>query len=95
MTFEIKVSTRLDKAPLKLKVSEHEDKVITVRDFCKAYKIPKDKEEIIRNEVIKYFEKRAHPQNGGNQINNSSSSRASTAALQSRSSTPSMMQGNR
>ena len=56
MTFEIKVSTRADKQPLKLKVSEIEDKVSTVREFCKTYRISKEREEIIRNEVIKYFE---------------------------------------
>ena len=59
MTFEIKVSTRPDRAPLKLKVSEHEDKEATVREFCKTYKIRREKEEIIRAEVIKYFEKRS------------------------------------
>ena len=58
MTFEIKVSTKADKAPLKLKVSEHEDKAQTVKEFCKTYRITKDREEIIRNEVIKYFEAR-------------------------------------
>ena len=58
MTFEIKVSTRPDKQPLKLKVSEVEDKVQTVREFCKTYRITREREEIIRNEVIKYFDAR-------------------------------------
>jgi hypothetical protein len=58
MTFEIKVSTKPEKQPLKLKVSEIEDKVLTVREFCKTYKISKEREEIIRNEVIKYFDAR-------------------------------------
>ena len=58
MTFEIKVSTRPDKQPLKLKVSEVEDKAQTVREFCKTYRITREREEIIRNEVIKYFDAR-------------------------------------
>ena len=43
---------------MKLKVSEIEDKVQTVRDFCKTYRISREREEIIRNEVIKYFDAR-------------------------------------
>jgi hypothetical protein len=58
MTFEIKVSTKPDKHPLKLKVSELEDKAATVREFCKTYKICREREDIIRTEVIKYFENR-------------------------------------
>ena len=58
MTFEIKVSTRPGRQPLKLKVSEHEDKEAAVREFCKAYKIKREKEEVIRSEVLKYFERR-------------------------------------
>ena len=59
MTFEIKVSSRPDRPPLKLKVSELEDKAATVREFCKTYKIGGEREEVIRTEVIKYFESRA------------------------------------
>ena len=60
MTFEIKVSTRPDKAPLKLKVSEHEDKVQTVAQFCRTYRITAEREEIIKNEVLRFFEARAN-----------------------------------
>ncbi len=60
MTFEIKVSTRPDKAPLKLKVSEHEDKIQTVAQFCKTYRITAEREEIIKNEVLRFFEARAN-----------------------------------
>lgn len=58
MTFEIKVSTKLDKAPLKLRVSELEDKAATVGEFCKTYKISREREDIIHKEVIRYFDSR-------------------------------------
>lgn len=60
MTFEIKVSSRPDKPPLKLKVSELEDKAATISQFCKTYRICKEREEIIRNEVINYFDSRKY-----------------------------------
>ncbi len=63
MTFEIKVSTRPDKAPLKLKVSEHEDKVHTVSEFCRIYRITAEREEIIKTEVLKFFEARKNMNN--------------------------------
>ena len=56
MTFEIKVSTNPENRPLKLRISEHEDKNMTVHNFCQVYKINKDREQIIRNEVVRYFE---------------------------------------
>ena len=58
MTFEIKVSTNIERPPLKLKISEHEDKAVTIAQFCKTYQINKEREDIIKNEVINYFETR-------------------------------------
>ena len=58
MTFDIKVSTNPDRAPLKLRISEHEDKTLTVKNFCQTYRINKDREEIILNEVLQFFERR-------------------------------------
>jgi hypothetical protein len=59
MTFEIKVSNRPGSVPLKLKVSCHEDKEQTIRQFCSTYKISREREDIIRAEVLRYFERQA------------------------------------
>ena len=68
MTFEIKVSTRPEKVPLKLKVSEHEDKVHTVAEFCRIYRITAEREEIIRNEVVRFFEAKKNNNSNNGQV---------------------------
>ena len=52
VTFDIKIENNKF---LKLLLSMSEDRKIAVKNFCKTYRISKDREGIIMEEVNKYF----------------------------------------
>ncbi|CDW74383.1 UNKNOWN [Stylonychia lemnae] len=54
-TFDIKI--KKDKI-IKLKISDYEDKSEAVQKFCNFYKLGKEREDIITNEVKRFFERK-------------------------------------